>query len=97
MEDDEVMTFVWEKPEPPRYYIPLTLNQLVADIQRMIKDPDTPIDGNELIVDTRYLHSSGYSRPPNTIVFELEKHEVIKGEDQYGTVYFQPYSPRIFS
>lgn len=97
MEGDEAMTFVYEKPEPPKYYIPLTLNQLVADIQRMIKDPDVPIDGNELIVDVQYLHDEGYTKPPNTIAFNLEKRGSMKGEDLNGTVYFHPYSPRIFS
>lgn len=94
MEDDEVMTFVWEKPEPPRYYIPLTLNQLVERIKGIIKNSDGELTGEEYVVGSLFLPTGDMEFPPNTLIFSVRKDGLTKNETEYGNIYIMPGKTR---
>ena len=90
MENDEVMTFVWEKPEPPRYYIPVTLNELVERIKGIIKNSDGKLTGEEYVVASLFLPMGNMEFPPNTLVLAVRKDGLTKDETEYGNIYIMP-------
>lgn len=69
-------------------YIPMTLNDLITNIQKMIGEYE--LTGEEYVVGAEFIDENGYNYPPNTLMLELKCGSDNPDEPVYGTMVLTP-------
>ena len=72
------------------YYSPITLNEFVKEIQRIIRDNEE-VSGEELITNTKYVTEDDYMTvPPGSILFDIRQNTVDPDVALFGTLAVVP-------
>lgn len=72
------------------YYSPLTLNELVKEIQRIIRD-NKEVSGEELITNVKYVaEDDEMTVPTNSILFDIRQNTIDPDVALFGTLAVVP-------
>ena len=77
-----------------RYFIPLTINDLINGLKGIIKESDA-LSGNEYITDIQYIEDVS-DVPPGSIALFINRGTVNPDESKYGTIVLTPGKTKTF-
>ena len=73
-----------------KYYIPVTLNELVERIQGIIRSSDGELTGEEYVVGSSFIATGDMDLPPNTLILAIRKDGLTEDDTEYGNLYIAP-------
>lgn len=73
-----------------KYYIPVTLNELMERIKGIIKSSDGELTGEEYVVGADFLATGDMDFPPNTMVITIRRDWLTEDDTEYGSIYIMP-------
>ena len=71
------------------YYSPMTLNEFIKEIQRIIRDNEE-VSGEELITNAKYITDDDMTVPPGSILIDIRQNTMDPDVALFGTLAVVP-------